>query len=239
MHTGVDGQEQLPQTQPELHVWVPYVLHVCVAFGVHVLLTGHEQAPHAQVVPQVCDPYVLQACVEFGVLQNPVLLTHALVPAQTSSPPGHAHVPPGVAQIWPDTVQSPLLQQVPVGMHVPLVTQYTCEPVQPPSLASPGPDSGPPLESPESRPESDPLLDPPEPELELLSDVVESAVPLSTLPELLPLLDEPSPPVASDVPPSPLQSETESLPTMPLHAANTKAPRQIAARGFSRFVLLM
>lgn len=34
-HTGVDGQEQAPHAQLELHVCIPYVLHDCVAVGTH------------------------------------------------------------------------------------------------------------------------------------------------------------------------------------------------------------
>ena len=34
------------------------------------------------------------------------------------SPLGHSHVPPGMGQISPVTVQSFMSQQVPVGMHV-------------------------------------------------------------------------------------------------------------------------
>ena len=55
-----------------------------------------------------------------ATVQQSLSEMHELVFVHTFSPPGHAHVPPGAEQISPGTGQSPLLQQVPLGIHVPL-----------------------------------------------------------------------------------------------------------------------
>ena len=59
-------------------------------------------------------------------MQHALFAMHAMsVPMHTLSPGWHWHTPPGMGQTSPVMVHSPLLQQVPVGMHVPEAAQGT------------------------------------------------------------------------------------------------------------------
>jgi len=59
-------------------------------------------------------------------MQHAALEMHdMIVPMHSFSPVGQAHCPPGMGHTSPVIVHSPLLQQVPVGMHVPDAGQPT------------------------------------------------------------------------------------------------------------------
>jgi hypothetical protein len=58
------------------------------------------------------------------------LVQHVELPMQrlpqTLSPPGQLQLPPGPEQSSPDTGQSLLVQQLPMGMHWPFAVQNFC-----------------------------------------------------------------------------------------------------------------
>lgn len=61
-----------------------------------------------------------------ALVQQALFAMHAMSePRHTLWPEGHWHIPPGMGQTSPVMVHSPLLQQVPVGMHVPEAAQGT------------------------------------------------------------------------------------------------------------------
>jgi hypothetical protein len=101
VHTGVEGQEQAPHPQVELHDCVPYVLQLCVAF--------REHAPWPVHVPLLCHaPLAPQVCVSVPQL-----------PQATGFVCPGAHVPAQVAVLGPATHVE--LLQVTSAVQTPLV----------------------------------------------------------------------------------------------------------------------
>lgn len=114
---------------------------------------------------------------QFVLAQQAELDMHELVAAQIDCPGGQAHVPPGVGHTSPLTLQSPLLQQVPLGMQLceAMHTVWPASQASTPPLLLPLPPLLPlPLLLPPELPFPEPLPElPPEPELvepELLPD---------------------------------------------------------------------
>ena len=101
VHTDADAHEHEPHWHEALHVWVPYVLHVCVLFGEH---------PWPAHMPLGCHaPVALHVWVSVPQLPHSTGFV---------CPGPHTPAQAPAVQVWLDPHAAPVFCQCPVPSHV-------------------------------------------------------------------------------------------------------------------------